>query len=132
MTLVANRRTILALGAATLAAGTRPVFALVTIRGTITYEGGDRIPEGGITLLADDAAHGGGGSRSHRETRLQSDGAARAIGFDVQVRPQAMDAPPRRLVALLERSDGWLIARGSVRLADDDRDVRVVLSEVMY
>ncbi|WP_037283884.1 hypothetical protein [Rubellimicrobium mesophilum] len=130
---LADRRTIL------LAAGTAAVAVILgpasaqpaDIAGTVGFEGGQAIPKGEIRIYVDDpAAHDGG--RDHAaEARVSSDGGATSVEFTLSPPATSAASPSTRIVARLERSDGWLLARGSAQL-EDGSPVHIVLHNVLY
>ncbi|SLN11099.1 hypothetical protein ROJ8625_00246 [Roseivivax jejudonensis] len=77
------------------------------MRGELTFADGGAIPQGTIRVFAEPT-----GDRS--DVVLESDGKARALAFSL---PHG-DAEPRQIVAVLERKDGWLLARGSAAPSD--------------
>lgn len=124
MTDPTDRRAVLTVaGAAALAAAAGPAVAQADIHGVVTFEGGAVLPEGELVVsLADranpDAASGG---------RIPSDGATRSIAFSLP----SPASPTARIVARLERADGWLLARGSASAAAG-APVSITLRTVVY
>jgi hypothetical protein len=130
---VPNRRRLLELAAAAaLAASAGPVMGSPNdISGVLTFEGGAGIPKGRIEIYLEDPAIAETNLRRIAETRIESDGASRSIGFGLS--PVAGLALPASLqiVARLERADGWLIARGSAPF-EAGSSVHIVLNTVQY
>ena len=125
---VTNRRSVL------LAAGTALAAAAVAdaspaaskaLRGTVEYEGGKPIPEGQLEITVEDPA-ASAKARTLPAASVPSDGTETAITFDVPAGPEG-----REVVAVLERADGWLLARGSAIVTAGDA-VTVTLYTVMY
>ncbi|MBB4483540.1 hypothetical protein [Rhizobium etli] len=123
-------RTVLqALGAVALAG---PVAAQSTdIRGSVTFEGGAVIPMGHLEIYLEDTASQNNPRRRASQTRIRSNGGSKAIAFSLP--PPASSAASRtlRIVARLERADGWLLARGSTQIKAAS-PVNVTLNTVMY
>jgi uncharacterized lipoprotein YbaY len=128
-----GRRTILlTVGAAAVAAVAGAVAAQSTdIRGTVTFEGGAVIPEGHLEIYLDDPSIQDNARRRASETRIKSDGGSTAIAFSLPPPAGATASPRLRIVARLERADGWLVARGSAQL-EAGSPVHVTLNTVMY
>lgn len=127
-----DRRTVLkTAGAAALAAAAGPAAAQTAeLRGTVTFEGGAAVPEGHLDVYLEDPALPDAAARRLAGTRLDSDGTAKAIAFTLPA-PSAAASPTLRIVARLERADGWLIARGSAPTAAG-APVAVRLNVVTY
>lgn len=126
-----DRRAVLAAaGAAAVAAAAGPGAAQAPdVRGAVAFDGGAAIPEGRLRLYLEDPAVADAQPRVS-EAFAESDGKATEIAFSLA--PGALAASPtRRVVARLERPDGWLIARGSAE-ADPGSTVSVVLKPVIY
>jgi uncharacterized lipoprotein YbaY len=128
-----DRRTvILAGGAAALTAAAATVSAQSTdIRGNVTFQGGATIPAGRIEIVLEDSAIEDRAKRQVGETRVSSDGVSKSIGFTL-ARPESLTSLSLfRIVARLEREDGWLLARGSAQL-EAGLSVNITLNEVIY
>ncbi len=118
MTRATDRRTVLmAAGAAAIAAAAGTVAAQsADIRGEVTFAGGTAIPKGAIEIYLEDLAIQDRAHRRVGQTDVKSDGKSMSIAFSI-VRPTTATALPKlQIVARLTRADGWLLARGSVRL----------------
>jgi uncharacterized lipoprotein YbaY len=128
-----DRRTVLmAAGAAAVAAATGPAAAQSTdIRGEVTFEGGAVIPEGHLEIYLEDPAIQDETRRRAAETRIDSDGKSKATAFSLAAPASATASPTLRIVARLERADGWLVARGSTQF-EAGSPVHVTLNTVMY
>ena len=128
-----SRRTVLlTAGVAALAASAGPGAAQSTdIRGTVAFAGGGAIPAGRLAIYLEDPAIEDGARRRVAETRVDSDGGARTLAFSLPRPASSAASPMLRIVARLERADGWLLARGSARFAAGS-PVDVTLDEVMY
>ena len=128
---LARRRTIL------LAAATAAIAATAgadmphptQIEVAIAYEGGGTIPKGELVVYLDGAASGpSGGARIN----AQSDGGSRQMNVLIALPPSATGGPlPRQVVARLQRTDGWLIARGSTQV-QTGAPATITLHTVMY
>lgn len=127
-----DRRTVLmTAGAAAVAAAAGPVAAQSTdIRGAVAFEGGGAIPAGHLEVYLEDPAVEDGARRRLAETSVESEGGARTIDFSLR-HTGSSPAPALRIVARLERADGWLVARGSAR-AEAGSPVRVTLHPAIY
>lgn len=112
---LADRRTLLlAVAAAAVAQGAgagteRPTGLEVTVG----FEGGGFVPKGQLAIHLDgpedrqtDAA----------PTLAASDGGSRQIRLSLALPPGLDRSPPQRVVARLQREDGWLLARGSAQI----------------
>ena len=128
-----DRRTVLkTAGAAAVAAVAGPVAAQTTdIRGAVTFEGGAVIPAGHLEISIEDTAIQGNARRRAAETRIKSDGGSKAIAFSLSPPASSTASPTLRIVARLERADGWLVARGSAQF-EAGSPVYVTLNTVMY
>lgn len=101
------------------------------ISGTVEFEGGGFIPEGEVEIYVEDL--GGREDAQHRAagTRLKSDGGSREIEFAFSPPAGSSAAPSVQIVARLERTDGWLLARGSAKL-ETNSPVQITLHVAMY
>jgi uncharacterized lipoprotein YbaY len=128
-----DRRTVLmAAGAAAVAAAAGAVAAQPTdIRGAVTFEGGAVIPKGHLEIYLEDPAVQDKSQRRAAETRIESDGGSKAIDFSLSSPASTTASPTLRIVARLERADGWLVARGSTQV-EAGSPVHVTLNVVMY
>lgn len=131
MTRKPDRRTVLTAGAAAVAAAAWPAAAQSTeIRGAVTFEGGTAIPEGRLEIYLEDPAM----TDSVRRTasrEIESDGGSETIAFSLPP-VTAPASPTLRVVARLERADGWLVARGSATVEAGGSPITVTLNTVMY
>lgn len=98
------------------------------IGGTLFYEEGDKIPEGRIEIMLETST---GKAAIGTATRLESSGASKAITFSLPAPDQAATPQILRIVARLERADGWLLARGSAKVKAG-APVDITLFRVMY
>ena len=129
----ANRRTILltaGVAAAATAVGTIPAQS-ADIRGTITFEGGAAVPKGHLEIYLEDAAIRDTARRRSAAARITSDGASKAIAFFLSPPTGPPASQTLRIVARLEREDGWLIARGSAQF-DAGSPIIITLNAVVY
>jgi uncharacterized lipoprotein YbaY len=128
-----DRRTILiTAGAAAVAAAAGPVAAQSTgIRGSVTFEGGAVVPKGVLEIYLEDRAVEDKARRRVADTRIKSDGGSKAIAFSLPPPASPTASPTLRIVARLERADGWLLARGSAQV-EAGSPVNVTLNTVMY
>jgi uncharacterized lipoprotein YbaY len=128
-----DRRTVLlAAGAAAVAAAAGAAAAQSTdIRGTVTFEGDAKIPEGHLEIYLEDPAIQDSARRRVAKTRIESDGGSKAIAFSLSPPTSSIASATLRIVARLERADGWLVARGSTQF-EAGSPVYVTLNTVMY
>ena len=128
-----NRRTVLKIaGAVALAAAAAPVAASPTIiDGTVGFNDGKALPEGVLEIYLEDPAIDDAGLRRIVGTRLESNGKSKAIAFALSPAASPSASPMLRIVARLERGDGWLLARGSARF-EAGPPIRVTLNAVIY
>ena len=127
-----RRSVLMTAGAAAVAAAAGPVAAQSTdIRGTVTLEGGATIPEGHLEIYLEDPAIQDNARRRVAKTRINSDGGSKKIAFSLSPPASSTASPTLRIVARLERADGWLVARGSA-LFEAGLPVYVTLNAVMY
>lgn len=99
--------------------------------GIITFEGGVAIPAGHLKVYLEDPAIDDEGLRRVAETRIESDGGAKTIAFALSPPEALRTTSTLRIVARLERADGWLLARGSAQ-PETGSPVQVILNTVMY
>lgn len=128
-----GRRAVLATTAAavvTAAAGTVAAHSN-EIQGVLEFEGGAVIPEGHVEIYLEDPAIQDDARRRTGTTRVTSDGKSRSIAFSLSPPAGSTASPTLEVVALLERVDGWLIARGSARL-EAGSPVSVTLNAALY
>ena len=116
---------IAAAAGAALAAGQ----AVADVRGEVVLADGGPVPEGTLEVRIEDPAAPHPAARFAATTRISSDGTSRRLPFALPS-PDGTPGSPE-VVAVLERLDGWLVARGSAPLAADG-PVRVTLYPVMY
>lgn len=127
-----NRRSMMIAGAgvaAVAALSAASATQAADIRGTVTYAGGEFIPEGRLEIYVEHLV-AGKGSRG-AETRIDSLGKSRSLAFSLPL-PGGSRAPAaQEIVAQLLREDGWLLARGSAQ-AQSGAPVEIELYTVMY
>ena len=127
-----DRRTVmLTAGAAALAAARPGAARSLDIRGDVTFEGGVAIPHGDLGIYLEDPAIENAARRRLAESSIESDGRSKSIAFTLSLPAGATVSARLRIVARLERSDGWLIARGSTQL-DAASPYHVTLNIVSY
>lgn len=129
-----NRRAVLmAAGAAAVVAATARAAAQSThIRGTVAFKGNEAIPEGQLDIYLEDPAIKEKTQRRGAETRIKSSGGSKKLEFSLPLTASpAAASPTLRIVARLERADGWLVARGSAKV-EVGSPVHVTLKTVMY
>ncbi|ETX14161.1 hypothetical protein OCH239_04745 [Roseivivax halodurans JCM 10272] len=117
-----DRRTFLIAGiaAAALLAAAPGMTSSGDVRGTVTYAGGEVIPEGRLVIATD-------GDGPVTPALVSSDGKSTEIAFEMPA-----DMPSTgQIVARLERADGWLLARGSASV-EAGGAVTIELFEAMY
>lgn len=128
-----DRRTVLmTAGAAAVAAAAGPVAAQSKdIRGAVTFEGSTVIPEGHLEIYLEDPAIQDNARRRVTQTHIKSDGRSKEITFSLSPPASSTATPTLRIVARLQRADGWLVARGSAQL-ETGSPVHVTLNTVVY
>jgi uncharacterized lipoprotein YbaY len=129
-----DRRTVLiAAGTAAVAAATaRQVVAQPNdFRGTVIFKGGAVIPKGRLEIYLEDPAIQNKAQRRTAKTRIESDGKSKAVAFSLPAPAGLAASPTQRIVARLERADGWLLARGSAQVGTGS-PAQVALSAVTY
>lgn len=128
-----DRRTVLiGAGAAALVVASGPVAAQpADVRGTVTFQGGAAIPKGDLLIYLEDPAIQDSTRRRVAETTVKSDGRSKTLDFLLPQLNGADASPALRIVARLERQDGWLIARGSAQITTNAA-VDVTLTTVIY
>ncbi|TNC73673.1 hypothetical protein [Rubellimicrobium roseum] len=130
--LVDRRTVLLALGAAATAAHAGAVSAQpAEINGTIKFQGGAPIPKGEVEISLEGVAIEDGTRHRAADIRVSSDGVSRAMNFSFSPSASSTPLSGTRIVARLERADGWLLARGSARL-EADSSISITLSTAMY
>lgn len=130
--LAGRRAVLLAAGTAVLAAvGGAASAQAADIVGTVEFEGGAVIPEGEVDIYAEGAAVEGDARHGAARTRVRSDGGSKVIAFSIAPPTGSTVSPGTRIVARLERADGWLLARGSARIGIGS-PVSIVLRTAMY
>ena len=100
------------------------------IRGTITFEGGGRIPEGRLAIALDDPATRESGKQA-TQAQIASTGNAKELRFSLDLSDGTSLPPSTQIVVRLERADGWLLARGSTSLITG-KPVEITLFTAMY
>jgi uncharacterized lipoprotein YbaY len=133
MTRPTDRRTVLkAAGAAAVAVAAGSVAAQpAEIRGEVTFAGGKAVPQGQLEIYLEDLAVLDKARRQVAKTRIDSDGGSKAIEFSLSPPASATASTKLRIVARLERADGWLVARGSAQV-EAGSPVHVTLKTVVY
>jgi uncharacterized lipoprotein YbaY len=128
-----NRRTVLiAAGTAAVAAATRQAASQSTdFRGTVTFKGGAVIPKGRLEIYLEDPAIQDKAQRRTAKTHIESNGKSKAMAFSLAAPAGLAASPTQRIVARLERADGWLLARGSAQ-AGTGSPAKVALNPVIY
>ena len=128
-----DRRTVLiAAGTAAVAAAAGPVLAQMTdFRGTVTFKGGAVIPKGQLEIYLEDPAIQDKAQRRTAKTHIESDGKSKVVAFSLAPPAGFAASPTQRVVARLERADGWLLARGSAQVGTGS-PAQVALSAVVY
>ncbi|APG89329.1 hypothetical protein [Sinorhizobium americanum] len=128
-----DRRTVLmTVAAAAVAAVAGSVAAQpADVRGTVTFESGAAIPQGQLKIYLEDPAVRDNARRRITQTSIKSDGGSKTITFSLSSPASSTTSPELRIVARLERADGWLLARGSTQL-EPGSPVNVTLNTVVY
>ncbi len=128
-----GRRTVLiAAGTAVAAAAAGPAVAQpADFSGTIVFRGGAPIPKGRLEIYLEDPAVRDKAKQRTAETRIESDGNSKQVAFSLAPPAGLAASPTLRIVARLEREDGWLLARGSAQ-AGAGTPAEITLNTVMY
>ena len=128
-----DRRTILiAAGAVAFAAATGAAAQQsVDVAGAVNFKGGAVIPRGHIEIYLEDPAIQDNAQRRIAKTYVESDGGSKTIAFSISLPAGSAASPTLQIVARLERSDGWLVARGSAQIRALS-PVSVTLKEAIY
>jgi uncharacterized lipoprotein YbaY len=127
-----RRRVLVAAGAAALAVATVSAAAQSTdIQGAVTFTGGAALPEGQLAVFLEDPTIQNSSARRIAKTRIDSDGGSTSISFSLSLPASLAASSNLRVVARLERADGWLLARGSAPFTAD-APVAVTLKKAVY
>jgi uncharacterized lipoprotein YbaY len=128
-----DRRTVLmTAGAAAVTAAAGSVAAQSTdVHGAVVFDGGAVIPEGHLEIYLEDPAIQDQAQRRIAKTSIKSDGGSKAIEFSLSPPASSPASPTLRIVARLQRADGWLLARGSAPF-EAGSPVHVALNAVLY
>lgn len=128
-----DRRTVLMVaGAAAVAAAAGSAAAQAPdISGKVTFADSKVIPEGDLEIYLEDRAVRDKTQRRAAAARIKSDGGSKAIAFSLAPPAGMAVSSTLRIVARLERADGWLLARGSAQI-EAGSPVDVTLNTVMY
>jgi uncharacterized lipoprotein YbaY len=128
-----DRRTVLmSAGAVAVAAAAGPAAAQsADIRGAVSFAGGAVVPEGDLRIYLEDPAIQDKARRRAAETIVKSDGKSKTMEFSLSPPASPAASATLRIVARLERADGFLLARGSARV-EAGSPVSVTLNTVMY
>lgn len=134
MTRKINRRTMfvgMVLMGVALGAGTAGAQSKDMRDGLMIYEGGKAIPEGQIVIYLEDPASQAEKRIGGSQVSVESDGKSRQIPFSMAWPKSSSASPTLRIVAHLQREDGWLLARGSAPV-EVGQPVSITLNTVMY
>ncbi|SFK97589.1 hypothetical protein SAMN04488518_1134 [Pseudovibrio ascidiaceicola] len=101
------------------------------IRGTLTFAGDTEIPKGQIKIYIEDTAIKDSKRELTSQSHLKSTGKSKNIAFSVTRPANIQTSPTLRIIAQLQRPDGWLLAEGRTKIKDD-KPVDVMLYEAMY
>jgi uncharacterized lipoprotein YbaY len=127
-----RRAVLIAAGTAAVAAAAGSAVAQsIDVRGTVVFKGGAVIPEGQLEIYLEDPAIQDKAQRPTAKTRIESDGKSKAMAFSLAAPTGLAASPTQRIVARLERADGWLLARGSAPVGTG-LPAQVALSAVAY
>ncbi|UWR42398.1 hypothetical protein K4F84_12580 [Phaeobacter inhibens] len=127
-----HRRTLLlgAAGFALTALTYRAKAQSEVVQGRLIFAENAKIPKGRIILSLSDPGQPGT-SDPALEFDLISTGRAKRIDFTLSSAALSALSPTLRVVARLERADGWLIARGSTKMPTGS-PIHITLNKVMY
>ena len=127
-----DRRTVLiTAGAVAFAAATGASAQQSLDTGAVNFKGGAVIPRGHIEIYLEDPAIQDNAQRRIAKTYVESDGGSKTIAFSISLPAGSAASPTLQIVARLERSDGWLVARGSAQIRALS-PVSVTLKEAIY
>ncbi|MTH99398.1 hypothetical protein [Roseibium sp. RKSG952] len=101
------------------------------VHGTVTFAGNEHIPEGRLVFDLREMENRNNLDELADNAPLQSTGKQGEISYSVNLPAALKPSNKLVIVARLERADGWLIARGSARLAPD-QPADITLHKVMY
>lgn len=87
-----------------------------TISGRISFADGEAIPKGQIVIFLEQPDDPSTAVRSETDISVTSDGKSTAIPFSLPTNATTAGSSLTMVVALLEREDGWLLARGSTKI----------------
>ncbi|KZK92252.1 hypothetical protein PsAD5_04007 [Pseudovibrio sp. Ad5] len=124
------------LAAGLLAAGT-DAFSKTTeaqasdIRGTLTFAGDTEIPKGQVKIYIEDTAIKDSTRELTTQIHLNSSGKSKAIDFSVARPSNVQVSPTLRIIAQLQRPDGWLLAQGSTKIKSG-KPLGIMLYRTMY
>ena len=122
-----------ALGSASsMAQGQQGASPHQSISGTISFAEHAKIPKGELKLYLGGTSHSNQRIELKLLSPLKSSGAKTSITFAASFPQMSQSATPIQLIARLERSDGWLIARGSVLMSYPETQQNITLFPVMY
>ena len=128
-----DRRTVLktagAAAVAVVAGASRCAIGRYSRRSHV--RGRQGYPGRSLEIYLEDTAIEDKARRRAAKTRIESDGGSKAIEFALSAPASATASPTLRIVARLERADGWLVARGSAQV-EGGATVEVTLNAVMY
>ncbi len=128
-----DRRTVLmAAGFAAVAAAAGPAASQsAAVSGTVTFAGDAVVPKGDLAIYLEDHTTPETARRRVADIRIKSDGGSKAIAFSMSAPAGPTASSKLRIVARLERADGWLLARGSAQVGLGS-PVQVTLNTVVY
>ncbi|WP_372573655.1 hypothetical protein [Ruegeria jejuensis] len=101
------------------------------IRGSILYEDNGKIPEGRVFIYLENPAVQYKTRAIVPKTSVNSDGKSRVIEYSFSWPARLKASPELRVVARLERDDGWLIARGSAPFKTG-APAKITLNQALY
>lgn len=127
-----RRKLLLAIGAAAIIMTTQATAMETSgIHGTIEFANAEPIPEGQIKIQLENTANQNKAKSLPIETQITSNGKSEKMEFLLPLPAQEKTSSTSRIIVLLERDDGWLLARGSAKL-NSDSPTNVILHTVMY
>ncbi|GHB24392.1 hypothetical protein GCM10007094_10550 [Pseudovibrio japonicus] len=101
------------------------------VTGMLRFESGAEIPKGHIKIFLRDPESQPKMRELVAKTQVKSIGKFKSLTFSVTLPPNMSASPTQQIVARLERADGWLLARGSAKLKNDEA-VDITLYTAMH
>lgn len=101
------------------------------LRGTVRFAEGAVLPKGNLRFHFEGLSGSEGAQQVPAVAIVESDGKTDRLSFALPLPGAAETVPVLLLVASLERSDGWLLARGTAKVRPGD-PADITLYPVVY